>query len=128
MHQLTVIGLGAADFDQLQMGVYKKLKEAGTLYVRTLDHPVLRELENEGLVLQSFDAVYEKHDTFEPVYTEIAETLIEKAHLEPIMYAVPGHPLVAEQTVQNLIAAERMGRVQLKIEGGQRKTKQRLRN
>lgn len=119
MHQLTVIGLGAADFDQLQMGVYKKLKEAGHLYVRTLDHPVLRDLENEGLVLESFDSVYEKHDTFEPVYTEIAETLIEKAMNAPIMYAVPGHPLVAEQTVQNLIAAEREGRVQLKIEGGQ---------
>ena len=28
MNQLTVIGLGAADFDQLQMGVYKKLKQA----------------------------------------------------------------------------------------------------
>ena len=28
MHQLTVIGLGAADFDQLQMGVYKQLKQA----------------------------------------------------------------------------------------------------
>lgn len=119
MHQLTVIGLGAADFDQLQMGVYKKLKEAGSLYVRTLDHPVLRDLEKEGLVLNSFDSVYEKHDTFEPVYTEIAETLIELAQQQPITYAVPGHPLVAEQTVQNLVAAERAGRVRLKIEGGQ---------
>ena len=119
MHQLTVIGLGAADFEQLQMGVYKKLKEAGKLYVRTLDHPVLRDLENEGISMVSFDSVYEKHDTFEPVYLEIAESLIELAQQEPIMYAVPGHPLVAEQTVQNLIAAERDGRVQLKIEGGQ---------
>jgi tetrapyrrole methylase family protein / MazG family protein len=119
MHQLTVIGLGAADFDQLQMGVYKKLKEAGKLYVRTLDHPVLRDLEREGIEMVSFDAVYEKHDTFAPVYTEIAETLMELAQQEPIMYAVPGHPLVAEQTVQNLIKAENEGRVQLKIEGGQ---------
>ena len=119
MHQLTVIGLGAADFDQLQLGVYKKLKEAGKLYVRTLDHPVLRDLEREGIEMVSFDSVYEKHDTFAPVYTEIAETLVELAQQEPIMYAVPGHPLVAEQTVQNLIAAENEGRVQLKIEGGQ---------
>ena len=26
MNQLTVIGLGAADFEQMQMGFYKKIK------------------------------------------------------------------------------------------------------
>ena len=60
-----------------------------------------------------------KHATFEPVYAEIAESLIEAAQHEDIMYAVPGHPLVAELTVQHLIEADRAGRVQLKVEGGQ---------
>ena len=119
MHQLTVIGLGAADLDQLQMGVYKQLKQAKKLYVRTEDHPVLRDLKAEGVVFSSFDYIYEKHDTFAPVYEEIASLLIEQAQNEPVMYAVPGHPLVAEQTVQHLIEAERRGEVILKIEGGQ---------
>lgn len=116
---LTVIGLGAADFDQMQMGVYKKIKQAKKLYVRTVDHPVLHDLREEGVEFSSFDHVYEKHATFEPVYAEIAESLIEAAQHEDIMYAVPGHPLVAELTVQHLIEADRAGRVQLKIEGGQ---------
>ncbi len=119
MHELTIIGLGASDFDQLQLGVYKQLKNTKKLYVRTLDHPVLKDLQAEGIDMQSFDSVYEKHETFAPVYDEIAETLIELAGQEPIMYAVPGHPLVAEQTVQNLIAAEKEGRVKLNIQGGQ---------
>ena len=119
MHQLTVIGLGAADLDQLQMGVYKQLKQAKKLYVRTEDHPVLRDLKAEGVVFSSFDYIYEKHDTFAPVYEEIASLLIEQAQNEPVMYAVPGHPLVAEQTVQHLIEAEKRGEVILKIEGGQ---------
>ena len=119
MHQLTVIGLGAADFDQLQMGVYKQLKQAKKLYVRTEDHPVLHDLKEEGVVFSSFDNVYEKHDTFAPVYKEIAALLIEAAKEEPVMYAVPGHPLVAEQTVQHLIEAANKGQVHLKIEGGQ---------
>jgi len=119
MHQLTVIGLGAADFEQLQMGVYKKLKATKKLYVRTLDHPVLKELAEEGIQFESFDGVYEKHDDFAPVYKEIAESLISLAQHESIMYAVPGHPLVAEQTVQHLIEANRDGQVNLKIEGGQ---------
>ncbi|MEG0260720.1 MAG: nucleoside triphosphate pyrophosphohydrolase [Lysinibacillus sp.] len=119
MHKLTVIGLGAGDFDQLQMGVYKKLKAAEKLFVRTVDHPVLKELEAEGLQFESFDAVYEKHGTFQPVYEEIADSLMEASQLATVMYAVPGHPLVAEQTVQLLIAAYREGKIDLVIEGGQ---------
>ncbi|MGM9950759.1 MAG: nucleoside triphosphate pyrophosphohydrolase [Lysinibacillus sp.] len=119
MHQLTVIGLGAADLDQLQMGVYKQLKQAKNLYVRTEDHPVLHELKAEGVAFSSFDHIYEKHDAFAPVYEEIASLLINQAQDGPVMYAVPGHPLVAEQTVQHLIEAEKRGEVILKIEGGQ---------
>ncbi|MDN4495375.1 nucleoside triphosphate pyrophosphohydrolase [Ureibacillus aquaedulcis] len=119
MHKLTVIGLGAAELSQLQMGVYKKLKSARKIYVRTMDHPVIRELQEEGIVFESFDAVYEKHSTFQPVYEEITTKLVEAAVLEPVMYAVPGHPLVAEQTVQLLINEEKEGKIDLKIEGGQ---------
>lgn len=119
MNTLTIIGLGAGDFDQLQMGVYKKLKAAKKLYVRTVDHPVLEELAADGLRFESFDAVYEKHSTFQPVYEEIAELLIEATIAGDVMYAVPGHPLVAEQTVQLLIAAAEAGKVNLVIEGGQ---------
>ncbi|MGE8001599.1 nucleoside triphosphate pyrophosphohydrolase [Lysinibacillus sp. NPDC093190] len=121
MNTLTVIGLGAGDFNQLQMGVYKKLKAARKLYVRTVDHPVLKELSAEGLQFESFDAVYEKHNSFQPVYEEIAEKLVAVTANEDVMYAVPGHPLVAEQTVQLLIAAADEGKVKLKlvIEGGQ---------
>ncbi|WP_338652219.1 nucleoside triphosphate pyrophosphohydrolase [Lysinibacillus sp. Y5S-8] len=119
MKTLTIIGLGAGDFNQLQMGVYRKLKAAKKLYVRTIDHPVLEELAAEGVKFESFDKVYEKHDAFQPVYAEIADALIEAAAVEDIMYAVPGHPLVAEQTVQLLIAAADEGKIKLVIEGGQ---------
>lgn len=118
MH-ITIIGLGASDYDQLPIGVYKKLKEAKKVFVRTMDHPVLHELQKEGLHFESFDEVYEKHDSFQPVYEEIVERLIEAAKNEPIVYAVPGHPLVAEQTVQLLLEAERQGKIQISIAGGQ---------
>ncbi|WP_096549924.1 bifunctional methyltransferase/pyrophosphohydrolase YabN [Ureibacillus thermosphaericus] len=118
MH-ITIMGLGASDYEQLPIGIYKKLKEAKKVFVRTMEHPVLRVLQDEGIQFESFDHVYEKHDTFQPVYQEIVEHLLEAAQAEPIVYAVPGHPLVAEQTVQLLIEAEREGKVQLAIEGGQ---------
>lgn len=119
MNTIHIIGLGAGDLDQLPFGVYKKLKQAKNLYVRTADHPVLAELAEEGLTYASFDAIYEKHDGFEPVYAEIAATLIGLSERQDVIYAVPGHPLVAEQTVQHLIEAEKNGECRLSIEGGQ---------
>ncbi|WP_203334977.1 nucleoside triphosphate pyrophosphohydrolase [Planococcus beigongshangi] len=118
MKKIHIIGLGAGDLDQLPLGVYRKLKNAERLYVRTADHPVLAELAKEGLTYESFDAVYEKHDDFAPVYREIADTLIQLSEEGTVTYAVPGHPLVAEQTVQHLIEAEKSGRCSLMIEGG----------
>ena len=76
MHQLTIIGLGAGDFEQLPIGVYRKLKQAKKICVRTKEHAVLDELENEGIQFESFDAIYEKHDDFLPVYEEIVATLL----------------------------------------------------
>ncbi|SOC44759.1 bifunctional methyltransferase/pyrophosphohydrolase YabN [Ureibacillus acetophenoni] len=120
MNPITVIGLGAGDINQLPLGVYKKLKAMDKVYVRTKDHPVISELEQqEGVSFESFDKIYEKHDTFQPVYEEIVDILIQESKKQEVIYAVPGHPLVAEQTVQLLIAAEQNGEVKLQIEGGQ---------
>lgn len=119
MNEITIIGLGASELDQLPLGIYKKLKIAEHLYVRTEQHPVLQELKAEGLTWTSFDTIYEKNDQFEAVYEEIVQTLLNLAKDAPVTYAVPGHPLVAEQTVQLLIEAERKGHAKIRIEGGQ---------
>ncbi|WOV87637.1 nucleoside triphosphate pyrophosphohydrolase [Sporosarcina oncorhynchi] len=118
MNLLTIIGLGAGDLDQLSIGTYRKLKTAEMIVARTDQHPVIEELRAEGLQIDSFDAIYEKNDGFEQVYEEIAERLVALAKEQPVTYAVPGHPLVAERTVQLLIEKERAGLVQLDIAGG----------
>lgn len=115
--EIKVIGLGAGDINQLPLGIYNELLQAETdVYVRTLDHPVIEALQKEGVVFQSFDHIYEKHDQFHDVYEEIAEILTNKAAVENVIYAVPGHPLMAEQTVQLLLQAEN---VDVNIRGGQ---------
>ncbi|MED4224067.1 nucleoside triphosphate pyrophosphohydrolase [Neobacillus cucumis] len=117
--QIEVLGLGAGDLEQLPVGVYKKLKQTNRLFLRTKEHPVVSELENEGLTYVSFDAVYEKHDRFDVVYEEIAQTLLKEAQTESIIYAVPGHPLVAERTVQLLLEYGPKEGIQITIGGGQ---------
>ena len=91
MNEITIIGLGASDLDQLPLGIYKKLKSAQYLYVRTEQHPVLEELRTEGLSFTSFDTVYERNDQFEGVYEEIVRQLLELSEEHSIMYAVPEH-------------------------------------
>jgi len=119
MSTIFVLGLGAGDIEQLPVGVYRRLQKASPLYLRTREHLVVRSLEEEGIQFHSFDDIYEKYDRFEDVYEEIVSTLLEKVREGDVFYAVPGHPLVAEKTVQLLLEAERKQVCNVVIEGGQ---------
>ena len=119
MNEITIIGLGAGDLEQLPLGIYKKLIQTGQCYVRTADHPVIGDLKREGINFTAFDGIYEKHDQFEDVYEEIAETLLDEASNRSVLYAVPGHPMVAEKTVQLLLEKGPALGIAIKLEGGQ---------
>lgn len=101
--QITIVGLGSGDVDQLTVGIFRKLEQAEKLFVRTKDHPALEALQADFV---TFDEVYESKNSFPEVYTEIANRLLQAAieglDTEEIIYAVPGHPMVAEKTVQIL--------------------------
>ena len=118
-HRIEIIGLGAGDLDQLPLGVYKKLKSSTQVMARTLSHPVIEALQAEGIEFTSFDHVYEAHDRFEDVYQEIVENLVNRAKEVSVTYAVPGHPLVAEQTVQLLLSLQKEGKITVTVAGGQ---------
>jgi len=119
MKKIQVVGLGAGDLDQLPLGVYKLLKSGTPVYLRTKEHPVVGELEKEGFLYQSFDSVYVKQEQFEDVYEEICERLLSNKDHDELIYAVPGHPLVAERTVQLLLERGVKAGVAIEISGGQ---------
>ncbi|MCU7558387.1 MazG family protein [Macrococcus capreoli] len=102
MNKITVVGLGNYGLDELPFGIYRFLNKANKVYVRTLSHPVVEDLEDIEWI--SFDDVYEAHDSFNNVYEEIVRQLKELALQEDIIYAVPGHPMVAESTTELLLA------------------------
>ncbi|MFZ3579237.1 nucleoside triphosphate pyrophosphohydrolase [Virgibacillus sp. DJP39] len=115
--KIEVIGLGAGDIDQLSLGVYKKLtNHKKIIYTRTSDHPVIDSLKQEGASFESFDHYYEKNNQFTDVYVKIVEDLLEKARETSIIYTVPGHPMLAEKTVQLLLNQED---IPVEIVGGQ---------
>lgn len=120
MKQIKVLGLGAGDLDQMTIGVFKELQGAQHLYMRTKEHPSVEQLTEEGIKWQSFDHIYEQNQHFEQVYQQIVKALFEAAeqHKE-IHYAVPGHPMVAEKTVQLLLAGAEAQNCRVIVLGGQ---------
>jgi len=113
---ITVIGLGAGDLEQLPLGIYRIMTSGKNVFVRTEKHPVIADLYREGCYdFTSCDKVYEEYDNFESVYARIAEILIEAGQQTNIIYAVPGHPMVAERVVQLILEAD----VEVEVKGGQ---------
>jgi tetrapyrrole methylase family protein/MazG family protein len=85
------------------MEARQALSEAREVWLRTARHPAVAGLP-EQLEVQSFDAFYDRHPTFEAVYAAITDRVLELARRpEGVLYAVPGHPLIAEATVAGLL-------------------------
>ncbi|SDG76125.1 nucleoside triphosphate pyrophosphohydrolase [Desulfosporosinus hippei] len=98
---LHVIGLGPAGLEQLTLGNYRRICSANKVFARTDQHPCVQELVAEGVCIESFDKIYAKENTFEEVYEKIIEHLRQELSKSPeVIYTVPGHPMVAEKTVQ----------------------------
>lgn len=100
---LYIVGLGAGDEKQIPYGVILKLKEGLPLYLRTDQHPMISFLKREHIDYTSFDYIYEEKDSFEEVYEVIIQMMKEKSKDNDIIYAVPGHPSVAEYAVKVLM-------------------------
>lgn len=102
--RVTVVGLGPAGTDLLSQRAVTVLTDAaaaGRAWLRTARHPAAVRVEG----VPSFDQLYETAATFEEVYGAVVDALVEAAVAaapDPVVYAVPGSPLIAERTVDLL--------------------------
>lgn len=118
--KIAIIGLGSGDEDQLSLGIWNKLRSAKHIYLRTAAHPVVTLLDRHHIDYESFDAIYEAYASFPEVYEAIATKIMELAAEteDEIVYAVPGHPMIAEATVQ-LLKTRCVDQFDLTIMGGE---------
>lgn len=101
---IKVVGLGPGSIESLTIGAINALKGANKVYLRTEKHPTVKYLRQENIIFETYDYLYEQKQKFEDVYRSIAEDLILKENnFHEIIYAVPGHPLVAEKSVKLLL-------------------------
>jgi len=102
---VRVVGLGPGDTDLLTRRTFDLLRDAPVVRLRTRVHPAAEAFVD----LVSYDDLYESAASFEELYETIVADLIELARHAPgseVVYAVPGSPVVAERTVELLLASD----------------------
>ncbi len=98
MPGITLLGLGPGNPDQLTREAWDALSSAGEVWLRTRQHPTVHALP-PSVNLHSFDELYDNGETFDQVYDTIVEKVLELGRRPGgVIYAVPGHPFVAETT------------------------------
>ncbi|MBB6625481.1 nucleoside triphosphate pyrophosphohydrolase [Clostridium gasigenes] len=101
---IKIVGLGPGAPEALTIGAVKALEKSENIFFRTEKHPTVDYLKEKIKTFKTYDHFYEEGSNFDEVYENIAKDIIcqykEKGEL---IYAVPGHPLVAEKSVFNLM-------------------------
>ena len=101
---IYIIGLGPSTEKYLTMETIEILKDGSKkLYLRTEVHPIVDYLKKSGIEYKSFDNLYDESDSFDGIYEDLVRELIELSKKDDIVYAVPGNPFVAEDSVSLLL-------------------------
>lgn len=101
---INIVGLGPGSKEAITLGAYELLKTSENIFLRTVKHPTVDYLAELGVKFKSYDQRYEDAENFDEIYKYIAEDIIKQyENFGNILYAVPGHPLVAEKSVTLII-------------------------
>jgi len=112
---ITLLGLGPGDPALLTRQAWELLNSIDKIYLRTRQHPVVAGFP-PGLSALSFDDLYVRADNFEEVYTQIIDRVIELGKSpEGVVYAVPGHPFVAEATCPEIARRARQQGIPVRV-------------
>lgn len=116
---LKILGLGPGSLDYISYKAIEELKSANKnkidIYLRTIKHPIVSDIKNMGIKYSGLDYFYEQEENFNDVYKNIAEFIIQEATNKDIIYVVPGHPMVAEKSVELIINLAKQKNIEYEI-------------
>ncbi len=121
---ITIIGLGPGRWNDLTLAAqacFAQAEQAGApVYFRTYIHPTVEPLRQAftNLRCESFDSFYEESDDWVELYQRMAQQVCELGVQQPLLYAVPGHPLMAEASVQLILQLARERGLSTRIVSG----------
>ncbi|MEX2143940.1 MAG: nucleoside triphosphate pyrophosphohydrolase [Anaerolineales bacterium] len=96
--EIILLGLGPGNPNQLTREAWDLLDSVEEIFLRTDQHPVVAAFP-ASLEVHTFDEIYESEEQVEQVYEQIVERVLQLGRRpRGVVYAVPGHPFVAEAT------------------------------
>jgi tetrapyrrole methylase family protein/MazG family protein len=114
---ITIVGLGPGDAGLITRQAWHLLSAADTVYLRTSRHPAVDGLP-PGLLLHSFDDIYQSAERFDEVYQRIADEIVRLGATKDVIYAVPGHPFVGEATVTAILRSAEEQAITVRVVAG----------
>lgn len=112
---IVILGLGPGGRDYLTEGAFQILRNTRKVYFRTGKHPLVEQLKQEGIVFKTYDHIYEEGKSFEEIYATIANDIVNEGKLGGVVYAVPGHPLIAETSVKEILKEAKHNQLRVKV-------------
>ena len=100
---ITLLGLGPGNPQWLTLQASEMIKSASEIYVRTDQHPAVDGFP-ATLQIHSFDYLFEIKDSMGDINAQIVAHILTLGQRPGgVIYAVPGHPLIAESTCPEII-------------------------
>ncbi len=121
---ITLLGLGPGSIQDLTREALTQLERAASdnspVYFRTIVHPTIEPLKTAlpTLRIESFDRLYDESEDWNTLYQQIAAEVCTLATQQPVIYAVPGHPLIGEASVQLILHMARAQKLSTTIVAG----------
>jgi tetrapyrrole methylase family protein/MazG family protein len=114
---ITLLGLGPGDPNTLTLEARAALEQASEIFLRTREHPTVAALPRH-LRIHSFDDLYETRTGFDAIYSAIADEIVARGEQGAVLYAVPGHPLFGETSVQKILTQARQKQIPTRVIAG----------
>ncbi len=113
--KIILLGLGPGDPALLTREAQQILESTPEIYLRTTQHPTVAGFP-ASLQVHSFDELYDQLPSFDAVYAQIIEKILELGRRpQGVVYAVPGHPYVAEATCPEIVRRARQEGIPVQI-------------
>lgn len=101
--KITILGLGPGPYDLLTEKARLLLEQSPQVWLRTVHHPTVQQFP-ATISWKSLDYVYERCDSFDRLYKELATEIVSIAERDgEAVYAVPGDPSMAEDSVRDIL-------------------------
>ena len=112
---ITLLGLGPGDPCLLSREAWDVINTASEIYLRTRNHPTVSGFP-EDVEIHSFDFLYEEKVSFNEVYSKIIERILFLGERPSgVIYAVPGHPFVAEATCPEIFRQAKKAGIPVRV-------------